>query len=50
MERFRVSNGDFYSTYQVARVIVDAGSGTSTRTPPKPPLAPAAAPATTTTK
>jgi hypothetical protein len=45
MERFRVSNPDFYSAFKVARVIVDAGGGTSTPAP-----APTAAPATTATK
>lgn len=41
MERFRVSNPDFYSAYQVARVIVDAGGGPSTATPPTPAPTPA---------
>lgn len=45
MERFRVSNGDFYSAYQVARVIVDAGGGPSTTTPPTPTPTPASVPA-----
>lgn len=45
MERFRVSNGDFYSAYQVARVIVDAGGGPSTTTPPTPAPTPASVPA-----
>lgn len=39
MERFRVSNPDFYSEYNVARVIVDAG-GRTTTTPPTPTPAP----------
>jgi hypothetical protein len=45
MERFRVSNPDFYSAYQVARVIVDAGDGSSTSTPPTPAPTPASVPA-----
>ena len=40
MERYQTSNADFYGAYQVARLIVDAGGGTSTTTPPTP--APAA--------
>jgi hypothetical protein len=35
MERFKATNPDFYSAYQVARVIVDAGGGSGT--PPTPP-------------
>jgi hypothetical protein len=35
MERFKASNPDFYSAYQVARVIVDAGGGSGA--PPTPP-------------
>lgn len=46
MERFRVSNPDFYSAYNVARVIVDAGGGPSTSTPPTPAPTPAPAAAT----
>jgi hypothetical protein len=38
MERFKASNPDFYSAYQVARVIVDAGGGSGT--PPTPPTPP----------
>ena len=45
MERFRVSDADFYSAYQVARVIVDAGGGSSTTTPPTPAPTPASVPA-----
>jgi hypothetical protein len=50
MERFRGSNGDFYSAYQVARVIVDAGGGPGTPTTPTTPPTPtaASAPAATT--
>jgi len=38
LERFRLSNGDFYSAYQTARVIVDAafcraGSGSQGGSP-----------------
>jgi len=43
MERFRLTNPDFYSAYQVARVIVDAGGGSTTTTPPTPTPAPQAA-------
>ena len=38
MERFKATNPDFYSAYQVARVIVDAGGGVGT--PPTPPAPP----------
>jgi hypothetical protein len=37
MERFKATNPDFYSAYQVARVIVDAGGRTAT-TPTPPPV------------
>jgi len=40
MERFRLSSPDFYSSYQVARVIVDAGGGSTTTTPPAPTQVP----------
>jgi hypothetical protein len=43
MERFKATSPDFYAAYQVARVIVDTGGGSSSVTPPAP------APATTTT-
>ena len=36
MERFKASNPDFYSAYQVARVIVDAGGRTATAPTPTP--------------
>jgi len=37
MERFRLTNPDFYSAYQVARVIVDAGGGSGNGTPTPTP-------------
>ncbi len=36
MERFKTTSPDFYTAYQVARVIVSQGGGTSTTTPPAP--------------
>ena len=42
MERFRLTSPDFYSAYQVARVIVDAGGGSTTTTPPTPTPTPPA--------
>jgi hypothetical protein len=36
MERFHASNPDFYSAYQVARVIVDAGGGKGAAPTPAP--------------
>lgn len=39
MERFKAPNPDFYTAYQVARVIVNTGGGPAT--PPAPPAPPA---------
>ena len=36
MERYQISNADFYGAYQVARIIVDAGGGPGTPPPPTP--------------
>jgi hypothetical protein len=45
MERFKAASPDFYSAYQVARIIVNQGGGASTATPPAPATQTAAPPA-----